>query len=96
MKAVDQGGYTAVLAINWHQQNEASINLDFLLLGLSQYRNTRCTVTDMWTVGADPVVVINGYYIVTKIAPNGNAALKIQCASKATEGLEDSQVTFLQ
>ena len=35
VKAVDQGGYTAVLAINWNQQNEASINLDFLLLGLS-------------------------------------------------------------
>ncbi len=77
VKAVDQGGYTAVLAINWNQQNEASINLDFLLLGLSQYRNTHCTVTDMWTVGADPIVVTTGYYTITKIAPNGNAALKI-------------------
>ncbi len=77
MNAVDLGGYTAVLAINWNQQNEASINLDFLLLGLSQYRNTRCTVTDMWTMGADPIIVTTGYYTITKIAPNGNAALKI-------------------
>jgi hypothetical protein len=77
VKAVDQGGYTAVLAINWNQQNEATINLDFVLLGISQYRNTRCTVTDMWIVGAEPVVVTNGYYTITKIAPNGNAALNI-------------------
>jgi hypothetical protein len=77
VKAVDQGGYTAVLAINWNQQNEATINLDFVLLGISQYRNTRCTVTDMWIVGAEPVVVNNGYYTITKIAPNGNAALNI-------------------
>lgn len=77
MKAVDQGGYTAVLAINWNQQNEASINLDFLLLGFSQYRNTHCTVTDMWTVGAEPIIVTTGYYTITKIAPNGNASLKI-------------------
>jgi hypothetical protein len=77
VNAVDLGGYTAVLAINWNQQNEASINLDFLLLGLSQYRNTRCTVTDMWTMGADPIIVTTGYYTITKIAPNGNAALKI-------------------
>lgn len=87
VKAVDQGGYTGVLAINWDQNNEASINLDFLILGLTQYRNTPCTVTDMWTVGADPVAVNNGYYSVTKIAPNGNAALKIACSKSqlATE-----------
>ena len=34
----------------------------------------------MWTAGADPIVVTNGYYAVTKIAPNGNAALKISCS----------------
>jgi hypothetical protein len=51
-----------------------------VLLGITQYRNTQCTVTDMWTVGADPINVNAGFYTVTKIAPNGNAALKIACS----------------
>jgi hypothetical protein len=34
----------------------------------------------MWTVGADPINVNAGFYTVTKIAPNGNAALKIACS----------------
>lgn len=32
--AGDQGGYSALLAVNWNSQAEASINLDLVLLGI--------------------------------------------------------------
>ena len=87
VQAVDQGGYTAVLAINWDTQNEATINLDLVLMGVTTYRNQACNVTNMWIIGSLPEVANNSYYTVTKIAPNGNAALKITCAKSI--GLEE-------
>lgn len=75
-----------MLAINWDTKNEATINLDLVLMGVAIYRNQACKVTNMWIIGSAPVVATNGYYTVTKIAPNGNAALKITCAK--SNGLE--------
>ena len=47
----------------------------------------------MWVIGAQPVVVTNGYYTATKIAPNGNAALKISCVKAF--GVEEKERNFL-
>jgi hypothetical protein len=76
--AVDQGGYSSLLAVNWDSQAEASINLDLVLLGVIPAYNYKCNVTNMWYQSIS-TMVSNGLYSVTKIAPNGNAAFKFAC-----------------
>ncbi len=78
VKAVDNGGYFGVLAVNWDSMNEASILLDLTLIGVSPAQYYSCNVTSMWFPSVSTVVT-NGLYQVTKIPPHGNAALKINC-----------------
>jgi len=75
----DQGGYSALLAINWNPLAEASVNLDLVLLGVVPAYNYQCNVTNIWYQSIS-TIVNNGYYSVSKIAPDGNAAFKVACS----------------
>lgn len=77
VKAVDNGPYYGVLAINWNPANEANQMLDLTLLGISPAGYYSCNVTNMWFPSITETV--RGFYQVNKIPPHGNAALKINC-----------------
>jgi hypothetical protein len=51
----------------------------------------------MWFPANPAVTVTNGFYTATKIAPNGNAALKIQCTKPFTMMAinQEEEKTFL-
>lgn len=78
VKAADQGGYFGLLAVNWNPQNEATINVDLVLIGVSPSPSYNCTVTNMWFPSIQ-ITNVNGVYQITKIPPHGNAALKVAC-----------------
>lgn len=79
VNAADNGTYTGVLAINWDASNEASIVIDLVMIGVAPAAYYKCKVINMWFPSISTTVT-NGMYLVTKIPPHGNAALKITCS----------------
>ena len=79
VNAVDGGAYTSLLAVNWDANSTASAVVYLVMAGISPAAYYTCSVTNMWFPSIVSTVT-NGLLSISKIPPNGNAALKIVCS----------------
>jgi hypothetical protein len=74
-KQADNGGYLALLAVNWNDKLSRSLLIDFTLLGISSY--TQCVITDL--MNNEVIGTFKGSYYISQLNPHQSIALKMKC-----------------
>ena len=74
---IDDGGYWAVVAVNWNDHNSLSVGIDFIILGATNSPVKKCSVYDLWD--GSFLGTFQGLITVPQIAPHDNRALRIKC-----------------
>jgi len=84
---VHDGGFFAVVAVNWDDEEAHPLTIDFAEIGAADDSMTECVVIDLWT--GNHIGTYRGKYMeAVPIKSHDNVSLKIKCKNKKSTTAE--------
>ncbi|CDW79993.1 melibiase family protein [Stylonychia lemnae] len=88
----DLGGYYGLLVVNWSDWFSQSIEIDFLVAGVTNKANDTCKLVDLWT--GQVIGTFTSKYYASGIAIHDHLALKVTCSTTASKVQNRYQVKY--